>query len=126
MIIKVTEASATVAAIWLDQHHQFTLTELVELSGLSAAELQHLVECEALVPVTAVEPAVERGATEARFSAQCLALARTASRLRNDFDLDVNGLALTLRLLNRIRELEAQLLDLRAQSPRVIKSSRPG
>lgn len=105
MIVELTEA------IWLDERQQFSLTELAELSGLSAAELQHLLECEAVLPVTAAE-----AASEARFSAECLALARTASRLRNDFDLDANGLALTLRLLNRIRELEAELLYLRAQS----------
>ena len=121
MIIKITEASATVEAIWLDEHHPCSLSELAELSGLTVAELQHLVECEALVPVAAVE-----AATAARFSAHCLVLARTASRLRNDFDLDADGLALTLRLLNRIRELEAELLGLRAQSPGVIKPSRPG
>ena len=107
MIVELSEA------ILLDQHHQFSEMELVELSGLSLTELQLLVECEALSPVSAVEPA-----TEARFSAECLALARTASRLRNDFDLDANGLALTLRLLNRIHELEAELRHLRAQWPR--------
>lgn len=105
MRVELTEA------LWLDEHRLFSAAELMELSGLSAAELQYLVECETLLPLTAVERA-----TEARFGAECLALARTASRLRNDFDLDANGLALTLRLLNRIRELEAQLLELRAQS----------
>ena len=104
-MVKITELSAIVEAVWLDQHLQVSLTELVELSGLTAAERQHLIECETLLPVTAAEPE-----TETRFSATCLTLARTASRLRNDFDLDSNGLALTLRLLNRIRELEAELL----------------
>lgn len=107
----MVEITATSEVFWLDERQQFSLTELAELSGLSAAELQHLVECEAVLPVTAVE-----AASEAHFSAECLALVRTASRLRNDFDLDANGLALTLRLLNRIRELEAELLYLHAQS----------
>lgn len=101
--------------LWLDEHHQFTLTEFVHLSGLSVTDLQHLIDCEALQPVAAVEPAAEIDAAEARFSGECLSLARTASRLRNDFDLDANGLTLTLRLLNRIHELEAELLHLRAQ-----------
>lgn len=96
----------------------------MELSGLSVAELQHLVDCEALLPVAAAEPAADPGAAEARFSAECLALARTASRLRNDFDLDANGLTLTLRLLKRIHELEAELLDLRAQWPHSARSPR--
>ena len=107
MIVELSEA------ILLDQHHQFSEMELVELSGLSITELQLLVECEALSPVSTVEPAAET-----RFNAECLALARTASRLRNDFDLDANGLALTLRLLNRIHELEAELRHLQAQQPR--------
>ena len=105
-------------SIWLDESHEFSLTEFLELSGLSAAELRHLVDCEALSPVN-----VERAATlddvQARFSARCLALARTASRLRNDFDLDENGLTLTMRLLERIRELESELNALRAQLPRL-------
>jgi chaperone modulatory protein CbpM len=102
-----------VEALWLDEHHQLSLTELAALSGLAAAELQHLVDCEALPPEAHVEPAAE-----VRFSAQYLTLARTASRLRHDFDLDANGLALALHLLKRIHELEVELLHLRAQQPR--------
>lgn len=99
-------------ALWMDEQHLFSAAELIELSGLSAAELQYLVECDALLPLTGVEPAAD-----ARFGAECLALARTASRLRNDFDLDASGLALTLRLLDRIHELEAEVRLLRAQWP---------
>jgi chaperone modulatory protein CbpM len=110
MRIEVTEA------LWLDEHHQLTLMELVELSGLSAQELQHLVDCEALLPVAAADPA-GLSAAEARFSQNCLDLVRAASRLRNDFELDANGLTLALRLLTRIRELEAELRELRAQWP---------
>ena len=104
-------------ALWLDERHEFSLTEFVGLSGLSMDELQCLVDCEALLPVAAAEPAAQASTAEARFSAECLTLARRASRLRNDFDLDANGLTLTLRLLNRIHELEMELLYLRAQSP---------
>jgi len=115
MKIEITEASEI---FWLDAHHEFSQTELVELSGLSLAELQHLVDCEALVPLGADKPAANPSTAEARFSADCLALVRAASRLRSDFDLDSNGLTLTLRLLGRIRELEAELHQARAQSPR--------
>ena len=118
MRIEISEASE---GLWLDEHHEFSVTELVAFSGLSLAELQHLVDCEALLPVTAVEPAADLGASHARFSADCLALARTASRLRNDFDLDANGLTLTWRLIHRIRELEAELLHLRVQTPRPVR-----
>jgi len=54
-------------------------------------------------------------------SAECLTLAHAASRLRNDFDLDTNGLTLTLRLLNRIHELEAELLARHEQLPRSVR-----
>jgi hypothetical protein len=49
MRIEITETSEV---IWLDQHRELSLMELVELSGLSIEELQHLVECEALQPVS--------------------------------------------------------------------------
>ncbi len=103
---------------WLDERHELSLTELAALSGLSAVDLQYLIACEALLPLPAGEPAAPVDSTEARFSAQCIGLARTASRLRDDFELDSNGLALILRLLKRVHELEAELIDLRAQRPR--------
>jgi chaperone modulatory protein CbpM len=109
MRIEITEA------VWLDEHRELSLMELVELSGLSVDELHHLVDCEALQPIS--------GATHVRFRADCLALVRTASRLRSDFDLDVNGLALALRLLGRIRELETDLHELRALLPHSAHSS---
>ena len=118
MSIDITEV---IDVTWLDEHHQFSLDELADLSGLSVVELQVLIDCEALAPVMGAvdsEPASATTATEARFGAACLTLARTASRLRHDFDLDVNALALTLRLLQHIHGLEAELLHLRAQRPR--------
>lgn len=120
MRIKMSASSTSSEAtevLWLDERHQFTLMEFVHLSGLSLTDLQHLVDCEALEPVAAVEPAAEMDAAKVRFSGQCLSLARTASRLRTDFDLDTNGLTLTLQLLKRIQELEAEMVHLRAQWP---------
>ena len=104
MRVEITEA------VWLDEHQQFSLAELADLSGLSQAELRQLIDYEALVPA-------DPGAPEARFGADCLLLARTACRLRNDFDLDTGGLALTLKLLDHIHSLEAQLRALEAQFP---------
>ncbi|WP_369125181.1 chaperone modulator CbpM, partial [Cryobacterium sp. RTS3] len=43
--------------------------------------------------------------------------ARTARRLRDDFELDGHGLAVALNLLRRIRELEAQLTHAQAKLP---------
>lgn len=98
-------------AVWLDEHQQFSLAELAELSGLSQTELRQLIDCEALPSAGVVMAGT-------RFGADCLILARTACRLRDDFDLDTSGLALALRLLDRIHGLEAQLRALHAQFPR--------
>ena len=95
---------------WLEEHRELTLSELAELSGLSEDELRELENCGAIAPV---DPA---GATP-KFGAECIVAARTAFRLRNDFELDAQGLAVALALLERVRSLEAELRDLRAQLP---------
>ena len=43
---------------------------------------------------------------------------RRAQRLRSDFELDANALAVALSFLERIHELEEQLRAARAQIPR--------
>ncbi|MGH8755526.1 MAG: chaperone modulator CbpM, partial [Burkholderiales bacterium] len=98
-------------ALWLSERREFSLAEFVELCGLSEAELRELVDYGALEPAN---PQAEQWT----FSAERVVAARTACRLRNDFDLDMHGLALILLYLNRIRDLEAQLQDLRARLPR--------
>ena len=108
-------------ALWLDEGQEYSVTELVACSGLSLSELQHLIDCEVVLPVTAVDALTDINASQARFSSACLTLARTASRLREDFELDENGLALTWRLLHRIRELEVEVSNLRAQLPQVAR-----
>lgn len=107
--------------VWIDDQHEFTEMEFVALSGLSVLELQHLMDCDALQYRSSSgrenDEDDDADAAQARFSGKCLTLAHAASRLRRDFDLDANGLTLALRLLNRIHELEADLLHLRAQGP---------
>ena len=98
-------------ATWLHQHYEFSLEELCELSGLSEAELRELVDHGVLAPI-------EPDAQHWNFSADRLVLARSARRLRKDFDLDTHGVALVVTLLERIRDLEAELRDLRAKLPR--------
>lgn len=95
-------------ALWLDERAGITLGELVKLSGLPEEVLVELVECGVLVPA-------EKGAAQWSFSVGCIATVWTARRLREDFDLDANALALALRLLGRIRELEDQLQESRAK-----------
>jgi chaperone modulatory protein CbpM len=95
----------------LDRHHALSLPELAELSGLAEAELDELVDYGVIVPL-------DPGAAHRVFHARCIVAARTACRLRDDFELDSRGLALALTLLERVHDLEAQLTSLRAQLPR--------
>jgi len=95
---------------WLHEHYELSLAQLCELSGLSETELRELVECGALAPA-------DPGAREWTFGADRLVVARSAFRLRRDFDLDQQGLALAVALLERVRDLEQQLRDLRARIP---------
>lgn len=104
MRIEITDA------VWLDEREAFSFEELAELSGLAPAILRQLIELDVLCPA---DPA----ATELTFAAECLAVARAASRLRADFDLDAGGLALAMTLLERVSELEAEVRALEAQLP---------
>jgi chaperone modulatory protein CbpM len=97
--------------LWLDEQRQISLGELMEFSGLRETELLDLVQ-------TGVLPAREAPGGQLAFSARVVTLARTACRLRDDFDLDAPGLGVALRLLERVRNLECELARLRAQLPR--------
>jgi chaperone modulatory protein CbpM len=99
-------------AVWLDEHGSVTLIELCECSGLTESELRDLVELGALEPV-------DPDAAQWSFAARCISSARTASRLRTDFELDTHGLALVLSLLERVEELESALQRLNARLPRM-------
>jgi len=101
-------------ALWLSERREFSLAEFMELSGLSEQELRELVDYGALEPAN---PQAEQWA----FSADRVIAARTVCRLRNDFGLDMQGLALILAYLDRIHDLEAQLQNLRARLPRWLR-----
>ena len=97
-------------AMWLHEQHELLLEELCELSGLSETELRELVDYGVLAPI-------DSHAQHWTFSADRLIVARSARRLRKDFDLDPHGVALAVTLLERVRDLEAELRDLRAKLP---------
>jgi chaperone modulatory protein CbpM len=99
----------------LEEHHELSLSELADLSRLSEAELLELLE-------GGVFAAVDPGAAEPTFHANCLVIARAARRLRDDFELDTHGIALVLALLDRVQGLEVQLLELRAHLPHRLRS----
>ena len=98
-------------AMWLNEQHELLLEELCELSGLSETELRELVDYGVLAPI-------DSNAQHWTFSADRLVVARSARRLRKDFDLDPHGVALVVTLLERVHDLEAELRDLRAKLPR--------
>ena len=95
---------------WLHERYELTLAELCELSGLSESELRVLVDFGAIAPM-------DPDARDWTFSAERLVVARSASRLRRDFDLDAQALAVAVALLERVRDLEQQLRNLRARIP---------
>ena len=93
--------------IWLDEQHEVSLDELVELSGLSLQELQQLVESGALIPNNPVPHNLD--ANTWYFSSHCIVSIRKLSRLKQDFELEQNALSLMLVFLERIRVLEFKL-----------------
>jgi chaperone modulatory protein CbpM len=98
-----------IACFNLDASSTITLNELAECCGLSAAELDELMDYNALVPVTQTpEPA---------FSAQWVTPLRTAVKLRLDFDLDLFTVAILLGKLVQIELLERQVQSLQALLP---------
>jgi chaperone modulatory protein CbpM len=96
--------------VWLDERGSVTLIELAECSGLTEGELRELVEIGALEPLDA-------DALQWSFGSRCIVAARTASRLRDDFELNTSGLAVALSLLERVRELEGEVQRMRACLP---------
>ena len=97
-------------AVWLERQGDISAAGLAEVSGLSLAELRELVAYGALAPKNPDE-------AEWMFGAPCVVTVRIASRMRRDFDLDVQGLALALSLIGRIHQLEAELRQLRVLMP---------
>jgi chaperone modulatory protein CbpM len=86
---------------FIDERVEYSLADLAERSHLAPAEIIELIDCGAL----------------AAGSAHALEAARTAARLRRDFEVNVQGVALAMTLLQRIADLEGELRTLRAHTP---------
>ncbi len=100
--------------LWLDDEYTFSLAQLSELSGVTEAQLTEMVDEGILSPI---DP--ESG--QWVFAADRLVTVRMAVRLRRDFELDPEGLALVVTLLERVRSLEAEVRELRAKLPRFLR-----
>ncbi len=95
-------------AVSLDERGVLTFEQLVDLSDLPPDELRALVDYGALAPI-------DPGAAQWTFTAYWVGIARTASRLRRDFELDAYSLSVVLQYAQRIEALQAELRGLRAQ-----------
>jgi chaperone modulatory protein CbpM len=92
----------------LDIVAEVTWTEIVTASGLPEGELRELVRYGALVPRDPDAPTWT-------FEARWLVVARTASRIRHDFELDPHAVSVVLSYVERIERLEAEIRALRAR-----------
>lgn len=95
-------------AVAVDARGEVTLSQLVEVSEMPEEDLRALVDYGALAPV---DPA----AASWTFTASWVVVARTAGRLRRDFELDAYSLSVVLRYAQRVDALEAELRALRAR-----------
>jgi chaperone modulatory protein CbpM len=97
-----------VEAVDLDESIVLTLAQLVEQSDLPEMELRALVDEGALTPI-------DPQAASWTFTASWVVVARTAGRLRRDFELDAHSLSVVLRYAQRVEALEAELRALHAR-----------
>ena len=97
----------TCEALRIDERGELSFSQLIECSGMTEGELRELVEYGALVPLDPAGPSW-------MFPGDTLLIARSAGRLLRDFDLDLHGVSVLLRFIERIEELEAELRALRA------------
>ena len=95
-------------AMHLDTITEVTWTQLLHSSGLPESELRELVRYGALVPCNPDAPVWT-------FEARWLVVAKKASRIRHDFELDPYGVSVVLSYLERIGRLEDEIRALRAQ-----------
>lgn len=98
-------------AIWLNDVEVCQIEYLAEVSGLSIEELDDLVDSGVIDPVGPAEQ-------PRCFRLSHVLTVQRARRLRDDFQLDRQGLALALTLIRRIGELEAELQAARNRLPR--------
>ncbi len=102
MTVHITES------IWLNASDICSFEHLAQVSGLGDDNLRDLVEAGVIEPSN-------QDPDNYFFPVSCIVMARAARRLRDDFELDPQGLALAVNLLRRIDRLQAELHGLRAK-----------
>jgi chaperone modulatory protein CbpM len=96
-------------SVWMNGMHFCHIEHMVEVSGLSVDEIEDLIAHDVISPVNPLEKPYS-------FALHYVLIAKKARRLRDDFSLDSHGITLALTLLNRISELENELIELKAKS----------
>ncbi len=104
MNIDVTEA------VWIDDQPAVDLDELSQLAGLPREVVEELVDCGVLAPLP--------GAPKWQFPGACVTTVRIARRVRQDFELESDALAIVMKLVERIQHLESTVRDLKARGAR--------
>ena len=125
--------STVLDAVWLNESGSCTLVHLAEVSGLESAERSADPKRRSNLPARSSEgrksrlharsspgcprgtlrPLAETGGNPV-FESAAMQSARIARRLRDDFELNPGGLALAMRLLERVDALEREVERLRA------------
>lgn len=95
-------------SVWLNNSDICSFEHVIEVSGLTSQELHELIETGLIEPSSG-------NRENYFFHTQCIVIARKARRLRDDFELDTQGLVLALSLLQRVDDLEAEIAHLRAR-----------
>ncbi|MDE1182410.1 chaperone modulator CbpM [Paraburkholderia sp.] len=96
MTVQITDC------VSLDERGRCRIEALIDASGLPADEIEDLIETGVIAPA-------DHHAQPREFRLDAIVTVRTARRLRDDFQLDRQGVALALTLLNRIDTLQSQL-----------------
>lgn len=99
--------------VWMNDHDVCSARNLVEVSGLSDEELDELVDVGVIAPV-------DNTVLVKYFHLRHVVTANTARRLRDDFDLDLHGMALAMTLVRRIDELREELVAAKARLGSII------
>ncbi len=95
---------------WAQTSETLNLAELARVCGMSAVELDELVEYGALTPLNSDEKSW-------LFTADCIPPLRCAANLRRDYDLDLFTVVILMDYLHRIKGLEDQVRSLQAERP---------
>ncbi|MEP6792548.1 MAG: chaperone modulator CbpM [Ramlibacter sp.] len=78
-----------------------SITQVAQLSGVAADDLQGLMDHGVLLPVSASTPLA--------FGMECVMTLQRANALREDLALDGHSFALAMMLMSRVADLEAQV-----------------